>query len=109
MYDKTCRYYGIGHVDIIGVFVGMMIAYYVGMMQESKSYTMELLESMANGLIESKLSHGFTRLQNGLLEDVVGNVFAIDLKQETVTDAVTLEPVSVIKFTCRKVDVVGRL
>lgn len=47
----------------------------------TQSYTMQLVESMMNGLIESKTCKGYRRMNNGLYEDCLGQVYTVSLDQ----------------------------
>jgi hypothetical protein len=50
-------------------------------MNHTTSYTFNLVDSMINGLITQKTSHGFRTLPNGLLEDIIGQVYTVSISQ----------------------------
>jgi hypothetical protein len=53
---------------------------------ETKSYTLDLLDSMVLGMVSAKESKGFVRLNNGLFEDCIGQIYTVDLIQNKLTN-----------------------
>lgn len=52
----------------------------------NKSYTMQIVDTMMNSMIQGKLDRGYNRLKNGLFEDCAGQVFSVSLEQKMELD-----------------------
>lgn len=71
------------------------------------SYTMQLIDTMMNAMIQDKKDKGFNRLSNGLFEDCLGQVYTVELiqKSETYEDGV----LGTVSLVMKPVSVMGRL
>lgn len=47
----------------------------------TQSYTVQLLDTYMQGLLASKEANGMRMTKTGLVEDIVGNLLAFDIKQ----------------------------
>jgi hypothetical protein len=65
---------------------------------EGQSYTSNLVWSFIEGLKSEKEGHAWTVRKDGLLEDAVGSVYAIDLLVTSEEVRIKLKPVDVVNF-----------
>lgn len=56
-----------------------------GKEMKASNYTMDVLKTMIDGLVDGKEAHGFRRLHNGLFEDCLGAVYSADVVQKAET------------------------
>lgn len=63
-----------------------------------KSYTSQLVQSFMNGLLSEKESRAWRKRKDGLLEDITGNVFTIDLKVTGNEVKVYLKQIQILNF-----------
>ena len=65
---------------------------------EGSSYTSQLTQAFVNGLIEEKLGRAWSKRSDGLYEDVVGSVYAIDITVTSSSVSIKMKPAQVINF-----------
>lgn len=61
-----------------------------------ENFTLDLLNSMRDGLIANKVYHGFNTFENGKFEDCLGHEFGFKLKRRT--DVLDGESIEVIEW-----------
>lgn len=79
-------------------------------MSTTQSYTVQLVDSMINAMIEDKLCKGYTKLNNGLFEDILGQVYTVVLEQAHEDfNGDELGQMSTISLKLKPVSIAGRL